>query len=96
MTATAEEYRQRWAEIMLAETVRLFHKTRKTRKGKQLPLADLARHCANTVFSQHQNTIVGDKELAAKAFMRACREGLAPELQRAIADITQQTVARVH
>ncbi len=65
-----KHYRAAWVEAIFAQAVALFHDARKEEINAETPLSDLARQCANTVFAANADTIVGDKEIVAKAFMK--------------------------
>jgi hypothetical protein len=74
-------YREAWCQAMLLKAIAMVHEARKDPAEAETPLADLARKCANTVFQDNHQTIVGDKEACAKEFMQACREGFAPVIR---------------
>lgn len=71
---------------MLLQAVALFHVARKEPENQELALSDLARQCANTVFQDNQNTIVGDKEACAREFMSACRDGFKDAINEALTE----------
>lgn len=74
-------YRQAWCDAMLLKAIAMFHKARKDKSEAETPMGDLARKCANSVFEDNHQTIVGDKEATAKLFMTTCREGFAPVIR---------------
>lgn len=76
-------------KAIFAQAVSLFHETRKEPENAELPLSDLARQCANTMFAANADTIVGDKEVVARAFMKACREGFDYEIGKALAEVPE-------
>lgn len=78
-------YRAAWVKTIFTQAVDLFHKSRKSPEVADVPLSDLARQCANSVFADNAHLIVGDKELCAREFMTHCRENFAGEIQTAIA-----------
>ncbi len=79
-----KHFRQAWITKVYAETVSLFHETRENPEEAEIPLADLARKCANTAFAENADTIVGDREITAREFMRYCREHIGEEVMKAI------------
>lgn len=89
-----KHYREAWIIAIYAKTVALFHEARKEEQNADVPLADLARQCANTLFQEHVDTIVGDPETLAKAFMAYCREHFATEIQTAIAERAQADIEK--
>jgi len=89
-----KHYREAWIAVIYAKTVALFHEARKEEQNREVPLADLARQCANTLFQEHVDTIVGDHETLAKAFMAHCREHFGTEIQQAIAERAQSDIEK--
>lgn len=85
--------RTAWIKTVYADAVGLFHEARKTPEEADTPLADLARKCANTSFTEAAPLIIGDKETTAREFMKFCREHFGEEVRKAIADRAQQAVA---
>jgi hypothetical protein len=77
-------WREQWIKVIYARAVSLFHEQRKLPENAETPMGDLARQCANTVFADAANTIIGDKEKTAKAFMAHCRTHFENELRIAI------------
>lgn len=82
-------YRESWVKVVFAQAVALFHTARKEKQNRRVPLVDLARQSANTVFQENADTIVGDKETVASAFMKHCREHFTAEIQKAYAEAAQ-------
>lgn len=76
-------------KAIFIQAVSLFHSERKEPENEELPLVDLARKCANTVFAASANTIVGDKELCAREFMAHCRENFGYEIGKALAEVKE-------
>jgi len=86
-------WREQWIAKVYASAVELFHLSRKEPENAETPLSDLARQCANTVFAENAGTIVGDKEVVARAFMQKCREGFAYEIGKALVEDAQSSIA---
>jgi hypothetical protein len=78
-----KHYREQWIKTIYAKAVTLFHEARKDNVD-DVPLPDLARQCANTVFQEHAHLIVGDRETMARAFMAHCRDNFGMEVALAI------------
>lgn len=91
--STNKYWRTVWVTKVFAQAVSLFHEARKEPENAEVPLGELARQCANTAFTDNANTIVGDKETTAKAFMAYCREHFEDELQTAIGARIQADLA---
>ena len=79
-----QHYRRAWVKAIFAQAVDLFHKTRYESHNADVPLPNLARQCANTLFSENKDTIVGDKEICAREFMAYCREHFLEEIHKAL------------
>ena len=91
-----KHWREAWIKKVYASAVELFHLARKESANSEIPLTDLARQCANTVFSENVGTIVGDKEVVAKEFMRKCRESFDYEIGKALTEVKEsEEVERV-
>ena len=81
-------YREAWIKVVYEEAVALFHRARQD-NAEEIPLADLARQCANTAFQDRAHQIVGDKETLARGFMAHCRDNFGTEIALALAAQTQ-------
>lgn len=91
-----KHWREAWIEKIYASTVKLFHEARKEPENAEMALSDLARQCANTVFAENADTIVGDKEVCAREFMKFCREHFDYEIGKALAKVSEpEQVERV-
>lgn len=83
-------------KAIFAQAVSLFHQERKEPENAETPLVDLARKCANTLFTANADTIVGDKELCAREFMTHCRDNFGYEIGKALAEVKEpEEVERV-
>lgn len=91
-----KHWREAWIDKIYASTVKLFHEARKEPENAEMALSDLARQCANTVFAENADTIVGDREVCAKAFMAHCRVHFGYEIGKALAEMSEpEQVERV-
>lgn len=93
MSAFNREYRKIWVDRVYERAVHLFREAREYSENKDIPLVDLARQSANSAFQEHAPTIIGDKEIVARAFMAKCRESFPKEINNAIASKAQEAVA---
>lgn len=83
-------YRQAWCRQRFASAVTLFHEARKRSENRDIPLANLARQCANTIFAANVESIVGDRETCARLFMKICREGFGAEIDKALSKLPEK------
>lgn len=86
-----KHYRKKWIEKVYEKAVTQFHEARKDNEAN-VPLADLARQCANTQFQEHAHLIIGDKEVMAREFMAHCRDNFGTEISKAIACEVQKDI----
>lgn len=83
-------YRQRWCDLAFDAAVKDFHLARKHPDNADEALSDIARKCANTVFADRAQTIVGDRETIARLFMATCRERFPAEIHKALIETPEK------
>lgn len=85
----ADIHRRLWIGHRYRETVALFHEERVHPENEHRDLVDVARTCAVTVFAENADSIVGDRDKTAEAFMAHVREHIGDEVNAAILESPQ-------